>query len=63
MKGLSCPEIGRLFPGQVDRPSYKPLFLRPRREARFEHHYQQDSFHYPQDNFYYPQDNFSAHIR
>ena len=67
---MSCPEIGRPFTGQVDRLSYKPFLLRPRREARFEPHYQQDSFHYPQDNFHYPQDNFhypqdnfSAHIR
>ena len=56
MKGLSCPEIGRPFAGQVERLSYKHLFLHPLREARFEHHYPQDSFHNPQDNF-------SAHIR
>ena len=63
MTGWACTEIGRPFPGWVDRTSYKHLFLRPRREARFEHHYPQDSFHYPQDSFYYQQDNFSAHIR
>ena len=56
MKGLSCPELGRPFAGQVERLSYKHLFLHPLREARFEHHYPQDSFHNPQDNF-------SAHIR
>ena len=39
---------------QVVRLSYKHLFLRPRWEARFEHHYSQDSFHYPQDNFSFP---------
>ena len=53
---LKKNQIGRPFTGQVDRLSYKPFLLRPRREARFEPHYPQDSFHYPQDNF-------SAHIR
>ena len=48
--------FNRPFTGRVDRLSYKHLFLRPPREARFEHHYQQDSF-------YYQQDNFSSHIR
>ena len=56
MKGWACTEIGRPFTDQVDRTSYKHLFLRPRREARFKHYY-------PQDSFYYQQDNFSAHIR
>ena len=56
MKGLSCPELGRPFAGQVERLSYKHLFLHPPREAHLEHHYSQDSFHYSQDNF-------SAHIR
>ena len=41
---------------QVVRLSYKHLFLRPPREARFEPYYPQDSFHYQEDNF-------SAHIR
>ena len=62
-EGLSCPEIDRPFTDQVDRTSYKHLFLRPRREVLFEHHYPQDNFHYQQDNVHYPQDNFSAHIR
>ena len=53
---LKKNQIGRPFTGQVDRPSYKHLFLRPRQEARFK-------LHYPQDSFHYPQDNFSAHIR
>ena len=56
MKGWACTEIGRPFTDQVDRTSYKHLFLRPPREARFKPHY-------PQDSFYYQQDNFSAHIR
>ena len=53
---LKKNQIGRPFPGWVDRTSYKHLFLRPPREARFEHHY-------PQDSFYYQQENFPAHIR
>ena len=54
--------FNRPFTGLVERLSYKHLFLRPRWEALFEHHYLQDSFHYPQDSFYYQQDNFSSHI-